>query len=61
MQKDYNPTLKNIQEIINTYFWVVVVNLPTTLPTREVIGKPTTTNHVMKLMSTSLQQECCNS
>ena len=48
MPKDYNPTLNNFQEIINTRFQLVVVDLTTILPTREVIGKPATTSFVMK-------------
>lgn len=58
MQKDYNKTLKNFQEIRNTYFWVVVVYLPTTLPTREVIGKPATTSFVIKFLLN--QENNCN-
>lgn len=54
VQKDYNRTLKNFQDIRNSYFWVVVVHILTTLPTREVIGKPATTSFVVKFI---LKQE----
>jgi len=50
MWNNFNVNPSNFEEIINTYFWLVVVDSSTTLPTREVVTEPATNFFEMQFL-----------